>query len=114
MSVTQLKPMSLRSLHEALEQHCEDDRKEFAKVEQAMAASQKTTHDQLEVLIEAFGLSKHDDKKPPVGMMSPREWFWKVASAMGGLLLVEKILVAIAPMTWAFFIALIKAIAHAQ
>lgn len=111
MSVSQLKPMTLRSLHEAIEQHCEDDRREFAKVEMAMAASQKTTHDQLELLIAAFGLSKHDDKKPPAGLMSTREWFWKIAGAMGGLLVLDKVVIAIAPMTWAFIVSVAKAMA---
>ena len=114
MSVTPLKVMTLRSLHEAFEEHREDDRREFAKLELAMAATQRTTDDKLNVLISAFGLSKHDDTKPPVGLMSSKEWFWKVAGAMGGLLMLEKILVAVAPMTWTFIIALVKAVAHAQ
>lgn len=111
MSVTPLKVITLRSLHEDFEQHCEDNRKEFTTVNNAMAASQKTTHDQLEILIEAFGLSKHDDKKPPVGLMSSKEWFWKVAGAMGGLLVIEKIIVAIGPMTWSFLVSAAKIIA---
>lgn len=111
MPVAQLKPVTMRSLHEAIEQHCADDLKEFKAVRDEMATDAKRTHDQLDVLIRAFGLSKHDDKKPAAGLMSKKEWFWKLAGAMGGLLVLDKILIAIGPMTVSFVVSIAKIVA---
>lgn len=103
--------LAIQQLREEFQEHKGEDREEFAAMRHELTTKTNQTHDQLDILIQAFGLSKRDDKKPPVGLMSSREWFWKVAGAMGGLLVVEKVVVALAPMTWAFLVSAAKIIA---
>lgn len=105
--------------------HRQEDREEFKSVRRELAdgLSENTQaiaelHGSVDVLVTAFGLRNVNQDPPtikkPVGLMSKSALLWQVGGAMGGLLIVEKIVVAIGPMTWQFIVSAAKIVAHVQ
>lgn len=131
---------SIARLEREMAEHRLEDRQEFSAVRQEIAEGlDKTTdavesvketvdsmHGAMEVIREnqqtimrAWGVRSADPvvdgeqtkPKKPIGLLGQREMLVGVLGAMGGLIFVDRIVVAIGPMTWEFIVHVAKAIA---
>lgn len=112
MPVEQFKHESILRLETAMREHEAADERRFSAVEgqQArMAGSLDVIADNQQALMSAFGVRHDQDERAhkPVALMGQREWFVKILGAMGGLLVLEKVLVVSFP----FVVQAMRAIA---
>ena len=96
-----------------MREHDEKDDRRFGALEgqQArMAGSLDVLVDQNAALMSAFGVRSGEDERThkPVAMMGQREALIKGLGAVGGLLVLEKVLVAI----WPYLVAALKAVSQ--
>ena len=119
MAVEPLRTSDVSRLEKAMQAHELQDQVRFTAIEHKadhMAGQLDVLVDNQSSLMAAFGVrSDLPNSNPPaahrpVAIMGQSELIWKIGGAVGGLLVLEKIAVAI----WPFLIGMLRAIAHIQ
>lgn len=119
MPVEQLRIADIARLEKAMQkqatqmrEHVADDKRQFSALESQqarMAGSLDVLVDNQAAMMTAFGVRKDNEEKPHkrLALMSQRGFLIQLVGAMGGLLVLEKIGVAV----WPYLGAALKAIA---